>query len=373
MRRVGGNFGKATRLALLGAAWPLVACSHVPDAVNPVAWYRDVTGSSKNDSQNDTGRNKDNLATGSDQDFPNLGEVPDAPNHASSGIDREKLQESLIADREHAKYTNEQLQAGMGTPGASPAAPVTATAVPPPAPGAAPSAAAAGPAATTTTTTTTTTATPATKPQQQGAVAPAATQDSSATTSSRSRAAASAPAESSLQSPTPHAVPQGEAAPPAPAPSNLAPRPVPATPVQAGSNGAPVLTPPAATAARSVQPALAMRTPRGASSAISVSVGDITFATGSAALSAAHRGPLSEIAGLYKQAGGKVRVVGHAERGATGDAASRQVAGLDLALDRANAVAQALSDLGVPANEISVEAAPTRGNEIPRAEVFMEY
>ena len=45
-----------------------------------------------------------------------------------------------------------------------------------------------------------------------------------------------------------------------------------------------------------------------------------------------------------------------------------------VALDRANAVAQALVVLGVPANAIAVEAAPTHGgSELPRAEVFMEY
>jgi outer membrane protein OmpA-like peptidoglycan-associated protein len=365
MRRVGNrNLGKAA-LALLCAGLPLAGCTHVPDAVNPVAWYRDATGSSKNDSQDDTGRNQKNLAAGGDQDFPNLGEVPDSPNRATSGIDREKLQESLVADREHAKYSNEQLQAGAGAPGTAPSAAVTAEAVPQPAPGTV-----AAPAPATTTTTTTIAASP---PKQQAAVSPSANPDSSVGASARSRAAATAPAESSLQNPAAHAVPQGEIPPPAPAPSNLAPRPVPLTPMQARPNGEPVLTPPSATAARTSQPALAMRTPHGTTSAISVSVGDITFATGSAALSAAHRGPLSEIAGLYKQAGGKVRVVGHAERGSDGDAASQQVAGLDLALDRANAVAQALADLGVPANEISVEAAPTRGNEIPRAEVFMEY
>jgi outer membrane protein OmpA-like peptidoglycan-associated protein len=67
-------------------------------------------------------------------------------------------------------------------------------------------------------------------------------------------------------------------------------------------------------------------------------------------------------------------VVGHAEEKAGGDPVQQQVASLDLALDRANAVAQALVVLGVPANAIAVEAAPTHGgSELPRAEVFMEY
>jgi len=60
--------------------------------------------------------------------------------------------------------------------------------------------------------------------------------------------------------------------------------------------------------------------------------------------------------------------------GAGSDPVQQQVSSLDLALDRANAVAQALAQMGVPANQISVEAAPTRGgNDVARAEVFMEY
>lgn len=116
-----------------------------------------------------------------------------------------------------------------------------------------------------------------------------------------------------------------------------------------------------------------MQTPAKAQSPVSVSVGDVVFAQGSSDLAETQRSALSEIAGLYKQTGGDIRIVGHSEPGHSNDAIRQRLAGLDLALDRANAVAQALTKMGVPAHNIRVEAAPVGAQEQPRAEVFMEY
>ena len=52
------------------------------------------------------------------------------------------------------------------------------------------------------------------------------------------------------------------------------------------------------------------------------------------------------------------------------------MAGLTLALDRAQAVAVALTDSGVAAKDISVEAAPVPakgGSDAPRAEIYLEH
>ena len=375
----------AAGVAVLGLPLWLAACSHVPDAVNPVAWYRDISGNSKGDVKDQQGRNQNNLAAGGDKAYPNLATVPDEPDRVLSGIDRDKLQESLIADRNNAKYSSEQLEAGKApSPGtASPAvasqpqtqadaapAPAQQSAMVPPvaADQQAPSAA------------------PTVPVQQSAALSPPSakqtTQTNSPATQNRQNGSEQAPAESSLQTPEVRSLPQGETPPPPPAPANI-PQP-PAASAQAKSAAAnPIqLTPPPAAGPqiqsspteRPAQLSLALRSPSDAGKAMSVSVGDITFTTGSASLPPAHTGPLSDIAGLYKQAGGRVRVVGHAEEKAGGDPVQQQVASLDLALDRANAVAQALVVLGVPANAIAVEAAPTHGgSELPRAEVFMEY
>jgi len=337
----------AARVALALPLW-LTACSHVPDAINPVAWYRAVSGTSNSDYKDDQARNQQNLESGSNQPYPNLASVPDVPDRALSSIDRSKLQDSLIADRNNAKYSGQQLEAGQ-PPGsgtadttaapqsqtqadatASPVPPVAANPVPAPAP--------------------TSSAPPATQAHQPP------------------------PAESALQSPAVRTVPQGEPVPPPPPPANVAQAPaaVPAPPpMQTASTGPITLTPPTQ---RPAQTGLAMHPPGGGNT-IAVSVGAITFAPGSAALPATDNS-LSQIAGLYKQTGGRIRVVGHSEPAAAGSSpAQQQVADLDLALDRANAVAQALAQMGVPANEISVEAAPIKvgTSDTPRAEVFMQY
>jgi len=86
-------------------------CSKVPNAVNPISWYRDVTGLSKNDDLG-KGENEQNLAEGSNQPYPNLGTVPSPPDTQLSRVDREKLVKSLVADRTNAQYSADNLRAG---------------------------------------------------------------------------------------------------------------------------------------------------------------------------------------------------------------------------------------------------------------------
>ena len=84
------------------------------------------------------------------------------------------------------------------------------------------------------------------------------------------------------------------------------------------------------------------------------------------------RGTVSEVAKIHSTEGGTIRIVGFGESSGK-DAA---VAGLTLALDRAQAVAVALTDAGVPAKDISVEAAPVAakgGADAPRAEIYIEH
>ena len=104
------------------------------------------------------------------------------------------------------------------------------------------------------------------------------------------------------------------------------------------------------------------------------SVVDIPFASGSAKLPNDHRGELTEIASLYRKHGGMVRIVGYGEAGNGKDATDQSTFGL--ALDRAKAVAIALSQLGVSPGDLRVEAAPLQSvpsGNIPGAgaEVFI--
>lgn len=329
--------------AAIGAvALPLAGCNHVPDAVNPVAWYRDAAGTSRNDVQDANRQNQQNLEAGSKQPYPNLATVPNAPTTATGTIDRDKLVQSLVADRANAKYNNEQLQAGSQLASIAPPPPKLNSASP--------------------------SATKALNPPSNPAAPPA-----SASTARNQQP----PAESTLRSPTIPTTPQGQIPPPPPSPPEVTRTSPPAAPAITSTTPStppapPKLMPPAGVRAGG-QPALAMHTPAKAQNPVSVSVGDVAFAQGSSDLAETQRSALAEIAGLYKQTGGEIRIVGHSEPGHSNDAIRQRIAGLDLALDRANAVAQALTKMGVPAHDIRVEAAPADAKEQPRAEVFMEY
>src|SRR5215831_4400947 len=106
------------RVAMLTAVLALIACS-------PVETWRDWTGASKNDPDPETARNTQNLAAGEAAGYPNLASVPPPPNRALTAAEREKLTQSLIADRTNAKYSDEKLRAGF---------PAVAAAAPPPPP-----------------------------------------------------------------------------------------------------------------------------------------------------------------------------------------------------------------------------------------------
>jgi len=367
-----------TRLVVLAAVLTqLAACSSVPNAVNPIAWYRGITGASKNDDLG-KGENEANLKEGSKEPYPNLGSVPDAPETALSTVDRNKLVDSLIADRNNAKYVNDGLRAGSSAVGGAP---------PPPAPGPAAAKTAAGPA-------------PASPPASSNTAAAASPQkaqspDKLAQAKAPARGSEAPPPESSLQSPKINNPPQGEAVTPAPPPPHFPPAGAaaakapaqgqPKTQAQGGATppqtdtvmAAPPVPqiPPPAHPATPTPEKLASVAPAGPESgahqAASHHVADVTFPPGSALLSDKLRETIDSIVKQHNKDGGKIRIVGYGE--AVG--ANAAVTGFNLALDRAQAVAVALSDSGVPSKDISVEAAPvpaSGGRDVPRAEVFFE-
>ena len=74
---------------MLAVSVGVSACS-MPDWANPVEWYRDVSGASKDDPKPDA-RNTENLGKGGEQPYPNLASVPPPPTNALSSAEREKL------------------------------------------------------------------------------------------------------------------------------------------------------------------------------------------------------------------------------------------------------------------------------------------
>ena len=103
---------------------------------------------------------------------------------------------------------------------------------------------------------------------------------------------------------------------------------------------------------------------------------EIVFSGGSTSLSEQDNRNLTEVTKLAQNAGAHLRVIGYLRSASTGDAAERELQAFNGALDRANAVAQALIKLGVAGNRITVQATPelaSSGSDAARVEIFLEY
>ncbi|MGE3935709.1 MAG: OmpA family protein, partial [Rhodospirillaceae bacterium] len=165
---------------------------------------------------------------------------------------------------------------------------------------------------------------------------------------------------------------------PGPAPSPGAPpilSPVPGRSEAAPDDGRPTML----AAHSAAGAAAALRTGR------AMRLATVGFGSGSARLDRGDRAAIDQIASIHRRRGGLVVVVGHASREA-GDARllHERIANLNVSLDRANAVARALQQAGVPADSIRVEA---RGDSEPavaattaaaeaanrRVEIFIDF
>jgi len=416
----------ARRVAILAVLLGLAAC-------NPVDTWRDLAGVSRNDPDPDTTPNTKNLAAGETSDYPNLATVPPPPVRALTTAEREKLTQSLVADRANARHTDEQLRAGFPSLAAAPPPPPGAPGSQPeqvaaaPSPASAPvAAAAAGPSALA--------AMPSAAPTRSGAAGekPAKTppgpsgEPTLASTTSVVGAAGGKPAkpppgatpgaggktlaepgqglrkqgeppepgpmESSLAVPQARATPEPEQIQPSPPPPQLPPTPRVSTPtpltggLAAGGALAPMPLPQAKNAAGYEPPPAAPEVPpppptRTAAAAprkggtkpparIGTPVAEIKFGTDSTTLTDKDRQTLETVLPVYQQNPGKVRIVGYA---GAGSGAVEQMNSYRTALDRAQAVAAALTKAGIPSDKIQVEAAPQGENSgESRAEVLLE-
>jgi outer membrane protein OmpA-like peptidoglycan-associated protein len=358
---------KVHRVAMLAAVLGLVAC-------NPVETWRDWSGASKNDPDPETARNTQNLAAGEAADYPNLASVPPPPNRALTAAEREKLTQSLIADRTNAKYSDERLRAGF---------PAVSAPAPPPPPPPVPEAVNPAPA----------------KPGESVA-APPAPAPAPALASGEAPAALAPPAEqglrksgeppepgpmeSSLEMPKVRSTPNPEQVQAAPPPPYPVPAPTeanaPPTPPRLQSPPAPAPLPTALDSAAYQPPPPPVLAPLASSGrsiqkppapATGAPVAEIRFAADSTNLNDDDRQTIGKIVPLYQQNPGKIRVVGYAN---AGSGAAEQLNSFRAALDRAQAVAAALTQAGIPSDRIAVEAAPS-GSNTPenRAEVLLEH
>jgi outer membrane protein OmpA-like peptidoglycan-associated protein len=355
----------ASQLAILVVVLGLGAC-------NPVDTWRDWTGASRNDPDPETTPNTQNLAAGEASDYPNLATVPPPPNRALTAAEREKLTQSLIADRTNAKYSDEKLRAGFPSVSAPPPPPPPS--VPPATEEAAakPAPAPASPSSP-----------PTASPDAEGAAG-----NSAAAPGQGLRKLGEPPEpppmESSLEVPKVRSVPnpeqvQSSPPPPYPMPAPTSANAAPPTP-QLPSPPAPAAMP-AAIGSVAYQPpppppVLAPLASSGKSSQTSpapaalATLAEVRFAPDSKVLGEADRPTIEKVVSLYQQNPGKLRVIGYAS---AGSGAAEQMNSFRAALDRAQAVAAALTNAGIPGDKIAIEAAPSAADPTEnRAEVLLE-
>ncbi len=312
-----------TNGATLGLMLLLGGCSTL-DAVNPVTWYHDITGSSK-DEPGANAANTANLEKGSKEAYPNLASVPPPPTRGLSEEEKEALTRSLVSDRDHARYSDAGPVAGApiggtGTAGETPSV---------------------------------------------GGVLP---QHRAKTASGP----VAADREANLTPPASRPAPSPDAPTAPPGPPDIKPAPAPSADADMAAP-LPTAPPPAPTAIASAgAPAGPVAPPTGKAPkhTKSTEVAEIPF-TG-ATLDAAGTKSLEPVPGLHQQYGGTIRIIGYAAIAAGADP---QLAAYQAGLARAQAVKQALIAAGIPPADIVAEASPVPGGgAVPnRADIYLEY
>ena len=401
--------GWVTRVAAVTLVLGLTACSslpELPDYANPVEWYRSSTDMVGNWINDDTPRIETAAPTSiqtrtakkADKKFPNLGSVPEKPADKSTAKARAELTNQLSSDRANARYTDAK------SPSAAKPASVAVASKPKLAvrksPALAPKSATSeqlarlpsavcsgkrsslwpnAPAPRSSSEATSTSARVG-RPviSSSGAVTnpPAARAPIVAPAPSKSATMTSAPA-APVAPPAPEIPPKFTLSPPSAAQVVAAPAPTEmATPMLQ-------LTPPSGYSATGgstgQQPMLSLGpVDQGGASGI------INFQHGSARLSASDRSRLERLAREALNVGAYVRVVGHASmRTRDMDPFEHTLANFNVSLKRANVVASALMEMGVPAEQLIVDAVgdtqPLFSEAMPlgeqgnrRAEVYLE-
>ena len=300
----------AVLLPLAVPLW-LGACSSVPNAINPVEWWRGLQGGKIAEQRP--------APPGTNDPAPNLGSIPERPTPTDPKF-REQLANALIADRANAQHMAGS--APLPDPSNPAAAPARfgRGALPPPGP--APAEASAR----------------ASAPGKTDAPTASGT-GSSATPPLVDRAAAMEAAE-------PTALPALPGNPPPSANLPGAPSSAPVRSAPTGDVAAVVTAPTPSTAASPVTPvADAAVAPR-------VAPVQIAFGPGSATLPRNATASLRQLAA--KRGAASIAVTGYGD--ATSGQPAAQSAALSLGLARAQAIANALTASGVPTDVLRVDA-----------------
>ncbi len=339
LRQTGGFAGLVVLIGL-GAALPMAL-----GGCGAVETYRSLSGVDKNDPDPQTAPFAGNLADAEKAPYPNLASFPPMPVRAANTAERQKLTQSLIADRGALAAVSGPAVPGTAEgakapPGMPAIALGTAAAAPPNVQSANPDAPAAAP----------------------GASPPTRTALNSTQSGRRATGEPPAPGplDSSLEMPDVRSVPEPEATrPPPPVPALPAvPRPasVPEPTPASLASAMPQPAPPVPELTPVAPPPAAPRTePKRAPTATTVATLELSAA---AAPAGEDRAQIDRVAILYKDNPGAVRVLAYAAAPAGG---GDPLDSYHAALERAQAVAKALADAGIPAAKIQTQAAPAAG------------
>ena len=349
------NIGFAHAAGLLAAILLLSGCSAVPDWANPVEWYEGaadaIYGSNKPESNAASDAKAPVKAPGDGKNFPNLASVPERPT-ATSAADRKKMANSLTADRDNARYSDEVVRRQSA-----------ASIPPPPPPPPSPSSVNA-------------------PPKQAVPVAPVARPVTRpAASRPGAKAMPAAPAGSTLWTPPVSRPPQFNSRPARPVALSISPstgsnrtirsratRPSPSSRSIARVGNPTFGAPPADIAAAlnaGTPPAAFEAQPEvvgtlssaSATAATGQPVATVRFKAGSAMLTKNGRSQLRQIASMYRQRGGAIRVEGHASsRTRNMDPVQHHLVNFNVSLNRANVVAGELMRQGVPVQAVFVAA-----------------
>ena len=355
---------KIRLLLLLVGSVLLACCSYMPEQLDPVEWVDSandwITGGGWGDDastpeiESRMSKRGTRVGSGTEDPFPSLAEVPDERPSATTLLERQKLAEQLVADRQNANYSD-PVEASTSLEPSSQIRPITRNIIP-------------------------STETPVVNSMQEIGISPA--QSSTDT----GRAIASHVANNYVPS------------------EQLPIEPPPVSEFRdwgtveqqfysmfqasgglgsASSNSALVVGDPIARTESYPQPIQTELTHIQVAQAVHAAV--IYFGHGSARLSRQDTEVLRQVVAAQKEFGGIVRVVGHASsRTKTNDVMNHKIANYETSLARARSVADELVRLGIPSQNVLFEAvadsqpdyseATTMGEAANRrANIYIDY
>ncbi|MCW8834879.1 MAG: OmpA family protein [Rhodospirillales bacterium] len=375
----------------------LAGCSSVPDAVNPVEWYRSVSDALSGEEKGAAPEGAAETQTPQDAtaSYPSVRETPERPK-AVSEAERQEIASGLVADRQRARYSSDVVRrqgdpvsplrgdtAPASTSASAPAPSTIASNEPPP-----PKASAVTPV----------TSEP-TRVAQAPRPAPAPVTRSTPVSSESVRETYRQQLAQRLSNAPKQEQPQISGT----LRSLDAQDDGVFETIVVSSGGvetneavydesrrlspSPVSAPTSRVVSTSVENGTARSLAEydGRAAAHSYKVATIQFDIGDADLTALDRDILAKVAALHRERGGVVRVVGHASsRTRDMDIVRHKLVNLQVSVERADRVARELSRLGVKADALyvgaSADVAPVYYEVMPageagnrRAEIFIDY